>query len=101
MRSNRVTRHAVILAAALALSACGDDPAPVEDGSVSGEVLEGSISDDMLPLDTIQSRSPPLETPRSETGTTDGAEVEESDEPEQSTDEAEPAPEAEDPAPEE
>lgn len=100
MRSNRVTRHAVILAAALALSACGDDPAPVEDGSVSGEVLEGSISDDMLPLDTIQSRSPPMEAQRSDSSTTDEVGSEESDAPE-SPGEEEPAPEAEEPAPEE
>ena len=45
----------------LALSACGDDPAvDVEnDGrEASGEVLEGTISDEMLPLDQVRSQAP-------------------------------------------
>ena len=43
------------------LAACGDDPAG--DGrAASGEVLEGTISDAMLPLDRVQSE-PPLEDP--------------------------------------
>jgi hypothetical protein len=42
---------------ALLLVACGDDPAP-EEGEVSGEVLEGTISDAMLPLDQVRSRAP-------------------------------------------
>lgn len=44
-----------------ALSACGDEPAPVQgdDGrEASGEVLEGSISDAMLPIDGVQSQAP-------------------------------------------
>lgn len=98
MRSNRVTRYFVIMAAALAVSACGSDPEPVEDGSASGEVLEGSISDAMLPLDTVQSQSPPLEVPRAEAS--DPADPD-AEEPEETTAEAEPAPEAEEPAPEE
>jgi hypothetical protein len=44
------------------LAACSDD-APADDGrSASGEVLEGTISDAMLPLDRVQSE-PPLEDP--------------------------------------
>ncbi|MDE1467137.1 hypothetical protein [Aurantiacibacter sp. D1-12] len=45
----------------LALAACGDDPAPVEgdeNREASGEVLEGSISDGMIPLDELQSQAP-------------------------------------------
>ena len=44
-----------LLAAALAtlLAACNGD-APQE-GEVTGEVLEGTISDEMLPLDRVQS----------------------------------------------
>ena len=45
----------------LALSACGDDPAvDVEnDGrEATGEVLEGTISDEMLPLDQVRSQAP-------------------------------------------
>ena len=46
----------------LALSACGGDKdeAEGERKTAAGEVLGGSISDDMLPLDTVQSQSPPL-----------------------------------------
>jgi hypothetical protein len=47
---------------ALLLAACGEE-APADDSrSASGEVLEGTISDAMLPLDRIRSE-PPLEDP--------------------------------------
>ena len=50
------------------LAACQDDAAPAEgEGDVSGEVLEGTISDAMLPLDTVQSQ-PPLLNPEGEAG---------------------------------
>ena len=43
------------------LAACGEEPA--DDGrAASGEVLEGTVSDAMLPLDRVQSE-PPLEDP--------------------------------------
>ena len=43
------------------LAACGEEPA--DDGrAASGEVLEGTISDAMLPLDRVQSE-PPLVDP--------------------------------------
>ena len=47
-----------LLAAVLAalLAACNGD-APQE-GEVTGEVLEGTISDEMLPLDRVQSEAP-------------------------------------------
>lgn len=43
------------------LAACGEkaDTGP-ERKTAAGEVLGGSISDAMLPLDTVQSQSPPL-----------------------------------------
>lgn len=54
-----------ILPCLMLLAACGSEPAPDqgagEDGTAAGEVLEGSISDEMLPLDTIRSQSPSLE----------------------------------------
>jgi hypothetical protein len=51
---------AMLLPLAL-LAACGEEPA--DDGrAASGEVLEGTISDAMLPLDRVQSE-PPLEDP--------------------------------------
>jgi len=94
-----VKRIGVILPWVLALAACGGDPAPSADGgSASGEVLEGSISDAMLPLDTVQSQSPPLEKPPSESAS---SETPAAGEPAEATEQAEPAPEAEIPAPEE
>jgi hypothetical protein len=44
------------------LAACGEEPAD-EGRAASGEVLEGTISDAMLPLDRVQSE-PPLEDPK-------------------------------------
>ncbi len=92
-------RIGVILPSVLALAACGGDPGPSADGgSASGEVLEGSISDAMLPLDTLQSQSPPLGKPPSDAAS---SETPAADEPAEAADELEPAPEAEVPAPEE
>ena len=54
-----------------ALSACGGgaEEAANERKTAAGEVLGGSISDAMLPLDTVQSQGPPLrEAPRGEAG---------------------------------
>ncbi len=56
-------RLPIVLAASALLAACGGDNAQREEGGVGeaeGEVLGGSISDEMLPLDTIKSQSPPL-----------------------------------------
>lgn len=53
---------AVAAPALLALAACEDEadvPANDEDGrEASGEVLEGTISDAMLPLDEVRSQAP-------------------------------------------
>lgn len=52
---------APLLGLPLLLAACTDDAATVseDDGrEASGEVLEGSISDAMLPLDEVQSQAP-------------------------------------------
>ena len=60
------------LTAALMLSACGDEAeVPREEGSATeaeGDVLGGSISDDMLPLDSLRSQSPPLREARTNGG---------------------------------
>ncbi|MBV7265025.1 hypothetical protein [Erythrobacter ani] len=63
-----MTRPIIALAAFSLLAACGSDE-PVNDsaavdqeGQLRGDVLGGSISDDMLPLDQLTSQSPPLET---------------------------------------
>ncbi|RIV85054.1 hypothetical protein [Aurantiacibacter zhengii] len=48
----------------LALSACNDEPEvdTQDDGrEASGEVLEGTISDAMLPLDQVRSQAPLME----------------------------------------
>lgn len=57
-------KHAIpLIAAAALLGACSDDPEPAapvaDDASAAGNVLEGSISDDMIPLDQLKSQSPP------------------------------------------
>lgn len=54
----------VVSIAALALTACGRDPAPVvqddDNRRAEGEVQGGTISDAMIPLDTLTSQSPPM-----------------------------------------
>lgn len=55
----------------LALAACGDDPAATgaDDGrEASGEVLEGTISDAMLPIDEVRSQAPLAEPDPEEAG---------------------------------
>ena len=59
-------KRALLLATAcLTLAGCGEssapDTTPDDDATARGEVLGGTISDGMLPLDTLQSQSPPLE----------------------------------------
>lgn len=57
-----VKRLLLALPALALLAACGGN-APADDGrAASGEVLEGTISDAMLPTDRVRSE-PPLEDP--------------------------------------
>ncbi len=57
--------------ALLALSGCQDKkPAAPSHVTAVGEVLPGSVSDEMLPVDTVRSQ-PPL-APKSEPGTSKG-----------------------------
>jgi len=71
----------LLLPALVLASACGED-APersADDGrEATGEVLGGSISDDMLPLDQLQSQSPPIREQRTVTVTEneDGSTIE-------------------------
>ena len=54
----------MILAPALALVGCSDEPAErIDDGDqqAKGEILGGTISDAMLPIESVTSQSPPLE----------------------------------------
>lgn len=43
---------------ALALGACKGEEKKAVGGTASGEVLPGSVSDAMLPLDTVKSQAP-------------------------------------------
>lgn len=54
-------RH-LVLPLLLALAACGGNGGTPEGErkTAAGEVLGGSITDEMLPLDTVTSESPPL-----------------------------------------
>ncbi len=49
-------------ALALQLAACGGGADDGDERTASGEVLEGSISDEMLPLDQLTSQPPPLKS---------------------------------------
>ncbi len=77
--------------ALLALAACdSSDPeqASAAGGRAEGEVLGGTISDEMIPLDQLRSQSPPLRT--APTGTATGgsdtsASASDADEPEVAT----------------
>ena len=68
------------LASVLTLAACGEEaPERTDDGrEAEGEVLGGSISDDMLPLDQLQSQSPAIREERTVTTSSEegGATVE-------------------------
>jgi hypothetical protein len=56
------TRLLLCFAAFALLAACGDKPSRNDGRAASGEVLEGTISDEMLPVDRVRSE-PPLEDP--------------------------------------
>jgi hypothetical protein len=85
MPSARLSTIAILLL----LTACGgqEDTGP-ERKTAAGEVLGGSISDAMLPLDTVQSQSPPLR--ESVTGKGDGEATGTADESADTTDDATP-----------
>ena len=56
-------KPALAIAPLVLLSACEEEVAPVENtevgGEAAGEILGGTISDDMLPLEELTSTSPP------------------------------------------
>ncbi|WP_374408876.1 hypothetical protein [Pelagerythrobacter sp.] len=97
----RKTIAAAMLVVALAACDSGADDA-AEGTAAEGEVLGGTISDAMLPLDTVQSQSPPLRDDPAELGT-DGEAQDQGDAPAEPADDAAsdaPASEPETPAPE-
>ena len=71
----------ISLPAVLLLGACGSDPTPTAapaEGTASGEILDATISDAMLPLDTVTSHSPPMKDaagPGAEPSDDDGTEA--------------------------
>ena len=60
------TQLASLACLALALSACKGEPKKETGGTAQGEILPGSTSDAMLPLDTVKSQAPLA--PKSEGG---------------------------------
>lgn len=52
------SRFTSVVLVALALTACQDEPRKATGGTAQGEVLPGSVSDAMLPLDTVKSQAP-------------------------------------------
>ncbi len=86
----------------LALAACDrGDPAQTEAGArAEGEVLGGTISDDMIPLDQLRSQSPPLRAESTggaaATATDSAGEAESATQPDTPAQEAEPAPSPDD-----
>ena len=72
-----MNRTFLLILAPLSLTACGSEQAAEkasDDGrSAKGEVLGGTISDDMLPLDTVKSQSPPLRVDKGDTAPGDAA----------------------------
>ena len=63
-------RLAVLVPLALLAACNGSGEKGPERKTAAGEVLGGSISDAMLPLDTVQSQSPPLRESAGEGGET-------------------------------
>lgn len=67
-------RAAFILPLFVLLAACGGGNVEREEGGAGeaeGEVLGGTISDEMLPLDSLKSQSPPLKAEPAAPGVTD------------------------------
>ena len=60
-------RLVALAALPLALAACQGEKKPAEARTAQGEILDGSVSDAMLPLDTVRSQ-PPLAPEATETG---------------------------------
>lgn len=66
-----MTRKLAILPITLMLASCGwfdQAPESEEAAGVQGDVLEGSISDEMIPVDELRSQSPRAAPEPGETG---------------------------------
>ena len=51
-------RLPALLVPLLLLAACSDEPTPATEAAPAGEVLEGSISDEMIAYDRLRSQPP-------------------------------------------
>lgn len=67
-----IRRFPILLLPALALAACGEEKQGADDRTAQGEILEGTISDSMLPLATTTSQ-PPLLKEAPKTASSEGA----------------------------
>jgi hypothetical protein len=76
LRPLAIAQLALALLAGLALTGCQDKKQAPAQGTAGGEVLPGSVSDAMLPIDTVRSQ-PPL-APKSDAS---GAKSDKSDAP--------------------
>lgn len=72
---NRAIAAPITLASALALAACGSSGGDQAAGGAGarGELKGGTVTDDMLPLDQLKSKSPPLKPSPAATGTSAGS----------------------------
>lgn len=88
----------LVLALPLALVACGGTEKKQKDQrTAAGEILPGSISDSMLPYDTVRSQ-PPLAPPETTKGNPKAAAAAQSDAPASDAADSTPDPAAEAPA---
>jgi hypothetical protein len=82
MPLKRPALHLAAFSASLALAGCEGEPdRDTRDdselgGEAAGEVLGGTISDDMLPLEQLRSQSPPAEAGDDPDSVTDNASLE-------------------------
>ena len=76
-----MTKWSAMIAAALALSACDNSGADRADDlrDAEGEVLGGTISDAMIPLESVKSQSPTLRVAPAEAGDDAADDAEEED----------------------
>lgn len=77
---------------ALALGACSGDKRDGGAGKAAGEILPGSVSDAMLPVDTVRSQAPLA--PKVEAASTKAAETDPSEAASEAADPAAPPPPA-------
>jgi hypothetical protein len=77
MNSTRRMIALAALAPLMALAACNDAKSPDDKRAAGGEVLPGSISDAMLPVDTVRSQ-PPL-APRTDAASAQSADEKSAD----------------------